>query len=192
MTISSVLFVHGGREVGYNPVGRFDAPVLRMELFRAALGRGLKKQGLALPRFRFSVQGWNEDGVSAIADLRRAIEALGIDDHSVILVGHSMGGRTSLRLAGHAAVAGVIGLAPWCPEGEPLAEVSGKRLILAHGTEDVTTLPGLSAELAERARDAGANVTHTLVPGEGHALLKRQGWWNQFILDGVAELRASD
>lgn len=181
-----VLLVHGGREVGTDAVGRFDPPVLRMELFHRSLRRPLARLGVEAHRFRFSQRGWNGDGSSALADLGGAIDELAVHGPGrVVLVGHSMGARASMRFADHPAVAGVVGLAPWLPPGEILVDVEGRELRVAHGTEDRTTAPRTSLEFVERARVAGANAHHVLVPGEGHALLRRPRWWNRFILQSA-------
>lgn len=187
----TVVLVHGGREVGTDPVRRFDLPVLRMRLVRLAIRRRLRRRGIDVRCLRFKQQGWNSDGSSAIADLRAFVDEIAVSKR-VVLVGHSMGGRTATRLADHQGVLGVVGLAPWLPLGEPiLANVSGRWLLVAHGDSDRTTSPQASLEFVQRAADAGARARHVIVAGEGHALLRHPRWWNRYIVDSVVEILAT-
>ena len=41
----------------------------------------------------------------------------------VVVLGHSMGGRTACRVADHDLVRGVVALAPWLPPGESVADL---------------------------------------------------------------------
>ena len=93
-----------------------------------------------------------------------------------------------MRVAGEANVAGVVALAPWFPPGEPLGDVARRRLIIAHGTNDRTTDPKASRRYAADAERAGADVRFVEVPGEGHALLRRPGWWNRFAAESVLDV----
>lgn len=186
MTRAAVLLVHGGREVGTGPVRRLDLPVLRMDLFRWSIRRALWRHDVEVRQVRFTQQGWNGTGESALGDLRRAIDdfALGTDA-KIVLVGHSMGGRASMRMAEHPAVSGIVGLAPWLPDDEVLVDVHGQQIRVAHGSADRTTRPDASMDFVERARAAGADASHVLVPGEGHALLRQRRWWDRFIIESV-------
>ncbi len=160
-----------------------------MELFARSVRRPLKVAGIEVRRFRFSQQGWNQDGASALADLGRTIDELtAATGQDLVLVGHSMGGRTSMRFVDHDAVAGVVGLAPWLPTGEPLVDVAGQTIRVAHGADDRTTKPSASLEFVERARAAGADADHVLVPDEGHALMRHPRWWNKFVVTSVVEI----
>ncbi|MCE9621607.1 MAG: alpha/beta fold hydrolase [Actinomycetia bacterium] len=186
---ATVILIHGGREVGTRPVRRFDLPLVRIELFRLAIRGKLRRRGIAVRRLRFSQQGWNHDGASAIADLRALVEELAVGSGAnVVLVGHSMGGRTAIRLIDHPTVAGVVGLAPWLPLGEPMGDVAGRWLLIAHGDSDRTTYPQASFDFVQRALSAGACARHVVVPGEGHALMNHPRWWNRYIIDSVVEI----
>lgn len=190
---TTVILVHGGREVGTGPVRRFDLPVLRIELFRLAIRRRLRRRGIEVRTLRFNQQGWNLDGTAAVADLRAFVDRTAVGrGPSVVLVGHSMGGRAATRLADHPGVLGVVGLAPWLPLGEPiLANVAGRWLLIAHGDSDRTTSPQASLDFVQRAVAAGARARHVTVAGEGHALLRQPRWWNRYIVDSVGEILAT-
>ena len=78
----------------------------------------------------------------------------------------SMGGRVAMRVAGDQAVVSVVGLAPWLPAEEPVDQLAHRRVLIAHGTLDMFTIPRASFRFAERAAAAGADVTFRAVPGE--------------------------
>jgi dienelactone hydrolase len=105
------------------------------------------------------------------------------------LVGHSMGGRTALRIGGHPQVRGVVGLAPWLPASEPADQLDGRRVLLMHGSADRMTSPAGTAAYAARIEAAGAVVSLVSVHGEGHAMLRRAQLWHelaaQFVLSTV-------
>ena len=97
-----------------------------------------------------------------------------------------MGARTALRVAGEDGVAGVVALAPWVPAGEPVAQVAGRRIVVAHGTADRTTDPAASRRWVERARDAGGHVRYVEVAGDGHGMLRSARHWHALTAAAVA------
>ncbi len=188
-TVGAVLTLHGGRVKGRRPVGRLDLPMLRMHAIASAAHDDLAARGVVIWSLRYAVQGWNGTTASPVADAQWALARIAAtDDVPVALLGHSMGGRTAMRVAGEANVAGVVALAPWFPPGEPLGEVAGRRLVIAHGTRDHTTDPRASRRYADDAERAGAHVRFVDVPGEGHALLRRAAWWNRFAAESVLDV----
>lgn len=94
-----------------------------------------------------------------------------------------MGGP--LRVAGEANVRGLVLLAPWLPPGEPMAELTDRDMVIAHGTRDRTTEPDASRRYAAQARSVARRVVHIDVPGEGHALLRRPATWNRIVVESV-------
>lgn len=79
--------------------------------------------------------GWNDDEEPSPVDDARAALALirqAFGDLPIVLVGHSMGGRTAVRVADDNNVVGVIGLASWLPPSEPSATLAGRRVHLAY------------------------------------------------------------
>jgi dienelactone hydrolase len=185
----AALVLHGGRVASREPVTGRQLAVIRVALLASALHRRVADRGIAVWNLRFGVRGWNGAEASPVADALWALEQLRL--HSgvpVVLVGHSMGGRTALRVAGHESVRGVVALAPWLPEGEPIDGLRGKSLVIGHGTADRITDPAASARYAERATAVARSVTYREISGAGHALLKHQRQWNQLTATGVFDV----
>jgi dienelactone hydrolase len=97
----------------------------------------------------------------------------------IVLVGHSMGGRVALRVADAALVVGVVGLAPWCDPADPVRQLAGQDVLIAHGTRDRITSPAGSLAFAQRAQDVGAHVERLEIDGETHAMLRRPRLWHE-------------
>jgi pimeloyl-ACP methyl ester carboxylesterase len=114
-----------------------------------------------------------------VRDLSRILDDLRAEfgPVPVVLVGHSMGARAALRAAGHRSVAAAAGLAPWLPPGEPVGQLTGRRILLAHGTADAVTSPADTWVYAERAR-ALTSVTEIEVGTGEHTMLWRAPLWH--------------
>jgi pimeloyl-ACP methyl ester carboxylesterase len=152
-----VVVAHGGREVSSRPVTAVDLPVLRMIPVARAIQRAVQGTGIAVWRHQFAVRGWNGDQASPAGDLNRLLDDIGAgyDGVPVLVVGHSMGARAAFRAAGHPVVCAAAGLAPWLPAGEPVGQLPGRRVLLAHGSADTITDPGDTWAYAGRARRSG-------------------------------------
>ena len=108
----------------------------------------------------------------------------------MVLLGHSMGARTAVHVADDPSVRGVVALAPWFPEGEPVAALAGKRLVAAHGSRDHITSPRATRAFVGRARVAGADATYVDAGRVGHYMLRRAARWNEIALDSSLSLLA--
>ncbi|MFF0447807.1 alpha/beta fold hydrolase [Streptomyces sp. NPDC004609] len=161
-----------------------------MRPFGRAIARATDGAEVLLGSVRYRRRGWNGDRADAAADALRALDELTLltGPVPVVLVGHSMGGRAALRAAAHPLVEAVIGLAPWCPGGEPVEHLAGKRIVLVHGDADRVTDPDASWALADRARHAGARVCGLRMPGGDHAMLRRAPVWHRLTADLVTGL----
>ena len=187
--LGAALVLHGGRVASREPVTGRQLAVLRVALLAAELHRRVADHGIAVWNLRFGVRGWNGAEASPVADALWALEQIKLHSGvSVVVVGHSMGGRTALRVAGHESVRGVVALAPWLPEGEPVAELRGRSLVIGHGSADRITDPRASARYAERARAVAKSVSFLEIPGAGHALLKHRRQWNRLTASGVVDV----
>ncbi|GLX93553.1 alpha/beta fold hydrolase [Herbidospora sp. NBRC 101105] len=182
------LVLHGGREVGPGPTSAWQLAVLRMVPFAWAIRNAGTRRGVAVWRVRYRVRGWNGPAASPVGDVERVLEQVRLahgDDVPVVMVGHSMGGRTALRAAGHPSVRGVAALAPWLPKGEPVEQLRGRRVLLAHGTTDRVTSPRATHHYADRVREVTGDVRVVDVPGENHAMVRKPGYWHDLSADFV-------
>lgn len=186
-----VLLLHGGQQHSLEPVQNRHASWWRM----AALARSLRTYAadndLALSLLQYGQRGWNDPSdPSPVKDTREAISQLTdrCPGAPVVLVGHSMGGRTACRAADDPSVIGVVGLAPWLPEGEPNAGLAGRHLRIIHGTQDSWTSAALSRAYVERSQGIAMSATWTSLPGGGHFMFRHSATWKRFVTDSVTDI----
>lgn len=174
-----VLVLHGGREHSEAPTSAHQLAVLRMVPVATAIVRA-SAGSLVVARLRFTARGWNGDGAGPLADAQWALEQLTdrFPDVPVGIVGHSMGGRVALLIAGHPRVRIAVGLAPWLPAQEPVPDLAGARVVLVHGNRDRTTSATASARMVAALRDRGAPAGFVQVNRAGHAMLCRARLWH--------------
>ncbi|MGW8882977.1 alpha/beta hydrolase [Streptomyces sp. NPDC055749] len=189
---AAVLLLHGGREAGTAPppFGPLNLPAVRMRPFRRAITKATDPADVLVRSVRYSYRGWNGAREDPFHDAVRALDALRREagDIPVVLVGHSMGARASLRAAGHPLVRGVVGLAPWCPPEDPVEQLADRDVVLLHSTHDRVTSPRNSRALADRARRAGARTCLITVEGSDHAMLRRAALWHELATALVTAL----
>jgi pimeloyl-ACP methyl ester carboxylesterase len=174
-----VLVIHGGQSVSRRPTSPAQLAVLRMIPVRRAIRRVVGGSGVAVIRPRLRLRGWNGEQASPVADIEELLEALPrrYGRVPVVLVGHSLGARAALRAAGHPSVIAAAGLAPWLPAEEPVGQLTGRRLLLVHGTADRITSPAMTWQYARAASDVAA-VGAIAVHGGDHAMLRRARLWH--------------
>ena len=179
------LVLHGGRAVSMAPARPWRLAAVRMWPFAATLRR---LDGVAVGLVRYRYRGWNDAAAHPVADAAEALEQMSsrFPGTPVVLVGHSMGGRAALRVAGQESVVGVAALAPWLPEDEPVDQLVGRSVLIAHGDRERMTDPALSLAYARRARAVTDRVARFEVHGDGHAMLRRAGDWHRLVRDFVA------
>ncbi|MFG2879840.1 alpha/beta hydrolase [Streptomyces sp. NPDC048337] len=102
-------------------------------------------------------------------------------DVPVCLAGYDAGGVAALRAAGHGAVNSVLALAPCLGESataadspEPVKQLSGRQVLIVHGTNDARSDPEGSFRLAARAKKANRSTCRFEVHSDGHALREHQ------------------
>jgi pimeloyl-ACP methyl ester carboxylesterase len=174
-----VLVAHGGQEASTEPTGPLQPAVVRMIPVAAAIRSALRGSDVVVLRPRFRVRGWNGAQASPIGDLNEELDAVAAAHGPVpvVLIGHSMGARAAIRAAGHPAVSAVAGLASWLPPGDPVDQLAGRWLLVAHGTADAITRPAETWAFAERAR-AVAQVAAIEVKDGDHPMLRRARLWH--------------
>ena len=191
-----VLVLHGGAERSRVRVHWWRLAVVRMVPFATAV-RSHGGGRLAVVRLKYRVRGWNAPAEDPVADARWAMDRVRrvVPDAPVALVGHSMGGRVALRLAGAPGVVAVAALAPWL-ENDAVQPRPGTQVLLMHGDRDRITDPRRTEVVAERLDQLGAVVRHVPVEGETHAMLRHPRRWHEtvaeFVVDALPPPRRAD
>ncbi|MFJ8753886.1 alpha/beta hydrolase [Streptomyces sp. NPDC102441] len=180
---AAVLILHGGYETGMAAPapGALNLPGMRMLPVSRVVARAVSGDpGVRVRRVRYTHRGWNGSREDPLHDALRVLDALRREagDIPVVLLGHSMGARAALHAAGHPLVRAVVGLAPWCPPGDPVTQLAGRDVVLLHSTRDRVTSPLASQSLTARARRAGARTCLVTIPGSDHAMIRRAPAWH--------------
>ncbi len=185
-----VVVIHGGSERTRTPSWGWHPAIARMWPIAEVIRHQLPDVRVALLGFHLS--GWNDDGADVLADTRWALERLRgrFPGRPIVLVGHSLGGRVVMQVGGDPDVVGVIGLAPWAPDGDPVEQLAGQSVVVLHGDHDrEVSEPSERAFLAAAER-AGARVSKHVLPGLGHTMVKRFRVWDRLTVSAVRRLVA--
>jgi pimeloyl-ACP methyl ester carboxylesterase len=177
-----VLLAHGGLERSLASPNAWRPPILRMWPLALAARSAAPDAAIGLMRYRY--RGWNDPEAHPAEDLRTVLDRLTPRFNRVLLIGHSMGGRAVIAAGNHPLVSGILGLAPWLPDAEPLVALRGP-VVLAHGDLDRITDPRQTAQYAARLRTAGHPVALLTVTGEKHAMLHRSPDWSELTCQFV-------
>lgn len=184
-----VLVLHGGQATSSAPVRSTQLAYRRMFPLASVAHRAAAHLDTAVWLLRNRVRGWNAPQLDPIVDARWALDIVR-ETHPqarIALIGHSMGGRAALRLAGEPGVRAVCALAPWTEDTDPVRQLGGRAVLIVHGDRDRTTPSLSSLAFARRAREEGIEVKRNVVNGSGHGMLRRYRKWNdqvrRFTLD---------
>jgi alpha-beta hydrolase superfamily lysophospholipase len=185
-----VLMLPGGKAESRAAARAWHLSAVRLRFFAARVHRAERRNGIAVWSLRYRLRGWNGAEASPVADARWALNRSRVEhgDVPVVLIGHSMGGRTALRVADDPAVCAVLGLAPWLPAGEPRPALGPRPLLVVHGTDDRWTDPVASRAYVVAAAAAGTPAVWVPIPDVGHFMLRARHRWRRVILDFVAGL----
>lgn len=169
-----VLVLHGGASrPGRSEVSPAQLSVLRMvPVARRIAGAGRGR--LAVLRLLNSARGWDtthtpvDDVAWALREVRARWGTL-----PACLVGHSLGGRAALLAGGEVGVRGVVALNPWVYPDDPRlpVDLTGRRVLFVHGTEDRVAPLERSRAVAERLARR-TDLEYVEVPGARHAMLR--------------------
>ena len=178
----TVLMLPGGGETSSRRMRIWHPGLLRVLALAGSLTRRLPEVAVAV--LRYSIDGWHTDGSEVIADARWALGR--VPAGRLLVIGHSLGGRVALRLGD--AACGVVGLAPWVVDHDPVEQLAGRAVRVAVGGRDRVCPPGPTLEHLGRAVAAGAQVQANMLPGLGHTMIRGAGTWRRWTVDVVRQL----
>lgn len=187
------LVLHGGASRGDNPmVSPTQLSVLRMIPIARRLAKADPRR-LAVYRLLNSTRGWDTHH-TPVDDVHWAIEQLRDGFGSglpVGLVGHSLGGRAAILGSDRPEVRSVVALNPWVYPADGAVDLTGRRVLIVHGTDDRIASPANAAAAAQRL-ERSADVAFVRVEGAKHAMLRRGREFERLAADFSAATLLGD
>ncbi|RRQ26405.1 alpha/beta fold hydrolase [Rhodococcus sp. Eu-32] len=174
-----VLVLHGGKVSSVRRSRPWHLSGIRMWQFTCALRRAGRSEGVVVAQLQYRFRGWNGVEQSPVQDARWALREIHRDhpDVPVVVVGHSMGGRTAAAVADDHLVSGVVALAPWWPDGGELNAMRANQVVrVVHGADDTWTDPVRARRETEAAAERGVDARFVSMPG-GHFMIRGARRW---------------
>jgi pimeloyl-ACP methyl ester carboxylesterase len=160
-----------------------------MAFLAAALRRRLGRE-VKVVRVQYRLRGWNSPQRDPVRDAEKVLGQIrqrSPNLETVVLVGHSMGGRVAAELSAQGGVGAVVALAPWWNGDKADLIPQGTRLLVLHGTADTRTDPRVSHGQTLRARQRGLDAQWVGIEGVGHHMVRRWPEWHRRTTNFVAE-----
>jgi pimeloyl-ACP methyl ester carboxylesterase len=184
-----VLVLPGGRVRSEEASRWWQLANVRMAFLAAALRRRLGRE-VKVVRVQYRLRGWNSPQRDPVRDAEKVLGQIrqrSPNLETVVLVGHSMGGRVAAELSAQGGVGAVVALAPWWNGDKADLIPEGTRLLVLHGTADTRTDPRLSHAQTMRARQRGLDAQWVGIEGVGHHMVRRWPEWHRRTTNFVAE-----
>lgn len=191
-TRAIVLVLHGGKPRSTQLVDGRSASWRRALWLQRGIADRARAAGAGVWLVRYRERGWN-GGTAPTADSRWALEQVRAahGDVPVVLLGHSMGARVAVHVADDPSVVGVVGLAPWWSDQDPVATLAGRTLRAAHGRRDRITSFRETARYVDRARGVAESVSLQDMGALGHYMVAGSRRWHDVALDLTLQVLGS-
>lgn len=183
-----VLVLPGGQVYSEQPNHRRQLANVRMDFVTGALRARLGPE-VEVRQVQYRLRGWNGARADPVRDARAVLDRAGnrFEPKQIVVVGHSMGGRVAAHLAAGGRVGAVVALAPWWANGDGALIPADTKLLVVHGTADLTTDPIESRIQTAQARERGVDAHWVGIDGVGHHMVRRWRRWHRLTTDFVAD-----
>lgn len=189
-----IVVFHGGAENSAHRSWPLAFAPLRALWFASALAVRFVPQHAVVHLVLHRVAGWNEtDGAEPdpVLDGRSVLDSIAHDDPdaALVLVGHSMGARTAIRLLDSSPrIRGAVLLAPWLPADEPAAGRADQVTVAVQGGLDTISRPRDTRAFVEEQRSLHRRAGYVEIAGAGHGFIARVRRTHGLLAAAVAEV----